>query len=77
MILKLLLIIGVIAAVYFIFFKKKALQKSKGSSKSKNKKVESNDMVECASCGIYCELNEAILSDAKYYCSDECVDSSK
>ncbi len=77
MILKLLLVIGVIGAVYFIFFKKKPLKNPKESSKSKNKKVESNDMVECASCGIYCELNEAILSDAKYYCSDECVDSVK
>jgi len=79
MILKLLLIIGVIGVVYFIFFKKKAPKKANISSKSKskNKKVESNDMVECASCGIYCELNEAILSNAKYYCSDECVDSSK
>ena len=77
MILKLLLIIGVIGIVYFIFFKKKAPKKSSVSSKSKSKKVESNDMVECANCGIYCELDEALLSDAKYYCSDECVKSIK
>ncbi len=75
MILKLLLIIGVIGAVYFIFFKKKPLKKPKHSSKKE--KTQSNDMVECAACGVYCELDEAILSDAKYYCSSECVDNAK
>ena len=75
MILKLLLVIGVIAIVYFIFFKKKPLRKS--SSSKKDERLESNDMVECASCGVYCELDEAILSNAKYFCCDECVENQR
>ena len=72
MIMKFLLVIGVIAVVYFMFIKKKP---SLGSQKKAAKKEvpKANDMVECASCGVYVEINEAILSDAKYYCSNECL----
>ena len=72
MILKLLLIIAVISAVYFIFFKKRPL-------KNKTKKDEklSSDMVECASCGVYSTLDDSILSNGKYFCSQECLESVK
>ena len=72
MILKLLLVIGVIYAVYFFFIKKKP-QVQGGSKNATRDKAEPNEMVECASCGVYCELEEAILSNARYYCSQECV----
>ena len=72
MILKLLLLIAVITVVYFVFFKKPQLK-----SKTKKPKTEdkSSDMVECAKCGVYSEINESILSSGKYYCSDECLRS--
>ena len=71
MILKLLLVIGVIYAVYFFFIKKKpAVQSKKDNTQER---LEPNEMIECASCGIYCELDEAILSNGSYYCSQECV----
>ena len=69
MILKLLLVIGVIAVVYFMFIKKKPLS----SSKDKSSDNDANDMVKCASCGVYSELKDSILSDGHYYCSRECV----
>lgn len=72
MILKVLLVIAVIAAVYFIFFKKKPLQEKK-NNRSQNEKLESNDMVECPTCGVYTEINDSILSNGKYYCSNECL----
>jgi len=72
MILKVLLVIAVIAAVYFIFFKKKPLKENKNNS-SQNEKLESNDMIECPTCGIYTEIGDSILSNGKYYCSDECL----
>jgi len=72
MILKLLLIIAVVYAVYFFFFKKKPL-----TSKPKNDTKKSNDMVECATCGVYTTLDESILSNGKYYCSQECLESVK
>jgi len=74
MILKLLLIIAVIATVYFMFFKKKPIQnKSEKKDKTKADKSEANDMVECPTCGVYSEVSESILSHGKYYCSSECA----
>jgi len=68
LILKLLLVIAVIGIIYFIFFKKKSAKKS-----IEDKEQKANDMIECCVCGIYCEIDDAILSNGKYYCSNECV----
>lgn len=68
--LKILLIIGVIAFVYYFFIKKKPL----ANDYKDDTKLQSNDMVECSNCGVYCEFDEAILSHGKYYCSKECVE---
>jgi len=74
MILKLLLVIGVIYIVYIMFFKKRSIKtETKNGSKTS---TEANEMVECQSCGVYVELDEAILSNAKYYCSTECVNKA-
>ena len=74
MTMELLLIIAVIAVVYFMFIKKKpSLDSQKKSPKREVPKT--NEMVECATCGVYVEINEAILSDAKYYCSNECLNT--
>ncbi|MDH4944625.1 PP0621 family protein [Sulfurimonas sp. C5] len=72
MILKILLVIGVIAVVYFMFIKKKPI-----SSKNNDTKLQANDMIECAQCGVYVEVGEAILSNGKYYCSQECLNKDK
>ncbi len=76
MILKLLLIIGVITIVYMMFFKKKPSVTEQKKSKTSNSAKESkdiNELVKCESCGVYIELNEALLSNAKYYCCNECA----
>lgn len=70
MILKVLLLVGVIVFVYFMFFKKKP------QVSDLKKKSQADDMVECKQCGIYCELDDAILSNNKYYCSQECLKRS-
>ncbi|MCK9453851.1 MAG: PP0621 family protein [Sulfurimonas sp.] len=71
MILKILLVIGVIALVYFTLIKKKpSIDKSQKEKKSD--KIGS-EMIECSVCGIYFDLDDAFLSDAKYYCSKECA----
>jgi len=74
MILKLLLVIAVIYIVYIMFFKQKNIKKT---SQKQKEPLNANDMVECQGCGIYVELDEAILSNAKYYCSKECVNKGK
>jgi uncharacterized protein len=76
MILKLLLIAGVIALVYFIFFKTKPLNSSTDKHNNKADKKNdknANEMIECSTCGVYSELSECILSNGKYYCSSECA----
>lgn len=74
MILKLLLFIGIIAFIYFKFIKKKP-QVEKTTNKKDEQK--SNDMVECATCKIYCELETSLVSGGKYYCSKECLEKIK
>ncbi len=75
--IKWLVVIGVVGAIYFLFIKKKPAVANSKRSSNKAKKEEdesaSNDMVECATCSVYCEIDDAILSNNKYYCSDECL----
>ena len=71
MILKFLLVVGVIAVVYFMFIKKTPV--SSNTKRKKEETLKDNDMVECAECGVYVEVSEAIISGAKYYCSQECI----
>ncbi|MDY0233413.1 MAG: PP0621 family protein [Sulfurimonas sp.] len=65
-----ILVIVLIAVVYFIFIKKKP--QIKGGKRD----TIANDMVSCEQCGIYCEIDDAILSNNKYYCSQECLKRS-
>lgn len=69
MIWKILLVVGVIAIIYFILIKKRA----KVHGDTKKDELKSSDMVECATCGIYCALDDTIISNGKYYCSKECL----
>lgn len=69
--LKWLLVIAVIAVVYFLFIKSKPLKKS--SAKPDETTLSGDDMVECQECGTYISLSEARLGGGKYYCSDECL----
>jgi uncharacterized protein len=72
--IKWLLVIGVIWFVYQFFIKKDKKSFTKQSSKSQNKtQKEVNEMVECSKCGVFVEIQEAILSNGKYYCSNECL----
>ncbi len=74
--LKWLMVIGVIAVVYFFFIKKKPIRNFKTNLNESKSKPKANDMVECSSCGIYCEVSDCILSNGKYYCSKECAKES-
>ncbi|MEA1916550.1 MAG: PP0621 family protein [Campylobacterota bacterium] len=68
MILKLLLLGAVIYGAYFFFFKKKSVSNGVNTSKG-----ESSSMVECKECSTFVSIDEAIISNGEYYCSDECV----
>jgi len=75
MILKLLLLVAVIVGVYFLFFKPKSSKTVKGSGTDAKSSLTQSDMVACNSCGTYVTLEDALLSDGKYYCSKECLNA--
>jgi uncharacterized protein len=66
--LKLLLLIGIITTVYYMFF-----AKTKSISSSKNDASMDEAMIPCAQCGIYVQAKEALIRSGKYYCSVECL----
>lgn len=66
--LKLLLFVGALVAVYFIFFKKKSL-----TPPSSDKGMD-EAMIPCEKCGTYVQAKEAFMRDGKYYCSRECME---
>ncbi len=66
--LKLLLLAGVLTAVYFIFFKKKSLTAPKADN------TQEEAMVPCAKCDTYVQIKEAFMRDGKYYCTRECME---
>lgn len=74
--LKYLVVIGVIAVVYYFFIKKKTPVATSNKA-GRSEKLQDNDMVQCAECGIYTEVNETIIANGKYYCSKECLEDSK
>ena len=72
--IKYIVVIGVILAIYYFFIKKKPTNNQYSNEKKQKKETDnSNDMVKCESCGIYCEIDDSILNSGKYYCSDECI----
>ncbi len=76
--IKYLVVIGVIWAVYYFFIKKKPIKNQYSNEPKQTKEASyNNDMLKCESCGIYCEIDDSILNSGKYYCSDECVKKGK
>ncbi|MEJ2467851.1 MAG: PP0621 family protein [Campylobacterales bacterium] len=74
MILKILLVLGVIAAVYFLFFKKSAPLSQPKKKDTAAKKPEEDTMVPCEACGVFVSVKEAFMKDGKYYCSKTCME---
>jgi|FLOH01.1.fsa_nt_gi uncharacterized protein len=76
MILKLLLVAAVIVIVYVMFFKQKSVVNTKQANKKTNKTEPANELVQCPTCEVYIEIEEAILSGSSYYCSSECINKA-
>jgi len=69
MIFKFLALAGVLFLVYIVFFKK-----NRENTINKNKTNEEIDtMFECPSCKTFIAKDDAILSNGKYFCSNECL----
>lgn len=66
--LKLLLFVGLITTIYYLFFAKK-----KSLTSSRNDDPTEEAMIPCTMCGTYVQAKEALMSSGKYYCSPECL----
>lgn len=69
MIFKIVAILAALFLVYILFFKKKR----ESEIKEKKEDTISNEMIECKSCGTFISKDEAILSNANFFCSKECL----
>jgi len=74
--IKWLLVVAVVSAIYVFFIKKKPITQNNNSNENKKDTQVSDEMVECQKCGIYVALDETILSNNKYYCSQECLEKA-
>lgn len=72
MILKLLAVVAVLFLLYIIFFKKNRVTNNDSQQNTKKEEIE-DVLVECPSCGTFVSKDDAILSNGKYYCSNECL----
>jgi len=72
MLLKILLIIGVIAAVYYFFIKKSPAVSAPDSDNERRNGDET--MVPCETCGVFVTTKEAFIKEGKFYCSKACME---
>jgi uncharacterized protein len=71
------LVVGVVDAIYVFFIKKKpSVTTRQNNNEDKKENTPSNEMIQCSTCNIYCELDDALLSAGKYYCSSECLEKA-
>lgn len=73
MIFKILAVAVVLFLVYIVFFKKnREVIVTKNKKKEEDKKAQ-DIMEECPTCKTFVAKDEAILSNGKYFCSNECL----
>ena len=64
MLFKLIILIVILFVIYNMFFKKKQKKRDSGSEEI---------LIECAKCETFISRKEALISQGKYYCSEECL----
>ena len=69
MIFKVLALALVGFLIYIVFFKKN--RENNISKKDKHEEIDT--MFECPSCKTYIAKDDAILSNGRYFCSQECL----
>ena len=72
--IKWLLVLGVIAAVYYFWIKKSTPLSSKPKKNTAKKIPDEDTMVPCEECGVFVSVEEAFIKDGKYYCSKTCME---
>ena len=67
--IKFLVVAIVLFVVYIIFFKK---TREKRIRNKKNEEI-TETLVECPKCGTFTSKDDAVLSNGKYFCSEDCL----
>ncbi|MDR2790564.1 MAG: hypothetical protein LBB59_06280 [Campylobacteraceae bacterium] len=68
---KIILILVLIYIAYILFFGKKRGQKEEKNS------LHEELMVECAACGTFVAMSEAVRKEGQYFCSQTCAKAKK
>jgi len=68
-----LIILGIVAVSVYRLFGGKVPILDKNPKANTDKETEGDTLVECANCGTYVTVKEAIIVGKKYYCSKECI----
>jgi len=76
MIFKILTLGLVIFFIYIVFFKKSRVKNINSTKKDNKADIIADEMMECPICKTFVSKDEAILSNGKYYCSQECLKNS-
>jgi len=71
--LKLLIIGGILYALYRVAGGRILPQRKETDRKSSEEREEGETLVECSKCSTYVVKKEAIFYRGKYYCSAECL----
>ncbi len=75
----------IIYLIYIIYFKKPALSAEKKrepkdrpfkKKQAKKEEPQADEMIECATCGTFASLDEMIIADGKYFCSQQCLEKA-
>lgn len=78
--MKFLIWLGIAVAIYYLFFARKNRKintdSMQNNSSNKEHKEITTELVECSHCGTFIDINEAILSNGKYFCSNKCLKSN-
>ena len=74
MVLKIIILLVVIAVIYFRFFAPKKEPTIKKNQKEEKQNNELDDLVPCEKCNTYVSLDDSIIKNGHYFCSNSCAD---
>ncbi len=70
-----ILVVVVVLSLLFLWIKS-SRKISKTENKQKNKKDDQqalkSDMIKCAKCQTYIQINDSVMSNGKYICPNNC-----
>jgi uncharacterized protein len=68
-----ILFLVLIAVLFFLLIRSftRSLKKKREEIEKTQRSLEGEDMVRCVHCGVHLPRSESIISEGKFFCSDE------